>query len=285
MRSPTGSTRPKRIAATVRGRLSFANTISVVALFVALGGASYAAVSLPRNSVGAQQLRADAVTHSKLAPRSVDTQQLRDRSVDASKIAAGAVRKHALSPWIGEQLARRAADGAPGRTGRPALEAKLVLGDQELSPFATRRPRAQRRIPRLSSRSTACHSARAAMTAAARSLRTLPRVRPKRRRCTKPSLSTAAPTRPIQARPNSAAIFRSIWPPGPRCRRAGPPRQPATRAWPCRVSTRLRPRRSTSTCSSPSTQTTPDARSTASQYLPEHRRALHCPARGVCTSP
>ena len=118
MRSPIGSTRPKRIAATVRGRLTFANTISVVALFVALGGASYAAVSLPRNSVGSKQLRADAVTLSKLAPGSVDTPQLRDRSVDGSKIALGGVRKHSLSPWIRDQLASRAAEGRARAHGR-----------------------------------------------------------------------------------------------------------------------------------------------------------------------
>ena len=58
-----------------------------VALFVALGGASYAAVSLPKDSVGTRQLREDAVTHSKLANGSVDTGQLRDRSVEASKLA------------------------------------------------------------------------------------------------------------------------------------------------------------------------------------------------------
>ena len=106
MRSPFSSTRSKRIAATVRGRLTFANTISVVALFVALGGASYAAVSLPRDSVGTRQLRGHAVTHSKLAPESVDTRQLRDRSVEASKLALGGVQKLSLSPWIRGQLAR-----------------------------------------------------------------------------------------------------------------------------------------------------------------------------------
>ena len=38
-------------------RASFANVMSCLALFVALGGASYAAVSLPNNSVGAKQNR------------------------------------------------------------------------------------------------------------------------------------------------------------------------------------------------------------------------------------
>jgi hypothetical protein len=40
--------------------------ISCAALFIALGGASYAAVSLPRNSVGTKQLKRNAVLSSKV---------------------------------------------------------------------------------------------------------------------------------------------------------------------------------------------------------------------------
>jgi hypothetical protein len=41
--------------------------ISVIALFVALGGTSYAAVAIPTNSVGTAQLKNGAVTAAKLA--------------------------------------------------------------------------------------------------------------------------------------------------------------------------------------------------------------------------
>jgi hypothetical protein len=50
-----------------RPRLSYANVVSTLALFLALGGASYAALTLPRDSVGAAQLRDGAVTLPKLA--------------------------------------------------------------------------------------------------------------------------------------------------------------------------------------------------------------------------
>jgi hypothetical protein len=50
----------------LRGRLSFANVMSVIAVFIALGGASYAAVKLPKNSVGPKQLKKDAVTTAKI---------------------------------------------------------------------------------------------------------------------------------------------------------------------------------------------------------------------------
>jgi hypothetical protein len=55
----------------LRRRLTYANVLAMVALFVALSGASYAAASLPRNSVGTKQLRKNAVTSSKIKKRAV----------------------------------------------------------------------------------------------------------------------------------------------------------------------------------------------------------------------
>jgi len=45
--------------------------IGLLALFVALGGTSYAAVKLPRNSVGTAQIKSHAVTTSKLSTSTV----------------------------------------------------------------------------------------------------------------------------------------------------------------------------------------------------------------------
>jgi hypothetical protein len=42
------------------------NAIALVALFIALGGTSYAAVAIPKDSVGSTQLRKGAVTSSKI---------------------------------------------------------------------------------------------------------------------------------------------------------------------------------------------------------------------------
>ena len=47
-------------------RASFANVMSCLALFVALGGASYAAVSLPNNSVGAKQIKRASIDNTKV---------------------------------------------------------------------------------------------------------------------------------------------------------------------------------------------------------------------------
>jgi hypothetical protein len=46
--------------------VTYANVLSTVAVFTALGGASYAAISLPANSVGTAQIRNGAVTLPKL---------------------------------------------------------------------------------------------------------------------------------------------------------------------------------------------------------------------------
>ncbi|HEX4563977.1 MAG TPA: hypothetical protein VH115_05925 [Solirubrobacteraceae bacterium] len=45
----------------IADRLTYANTVATIALFIALGGASYAAIEVPANSVGPRQLRARAV--------------------------------------------------------------------------------------------------------------------------------------------------------------------------------------------------------------------------------
>src|SRR5436190_4320034 len=47
-------------------RLTFATVTSSLALFMALGGASYAAIKVPANSVGTKQVKNHAITRGKL---------------------------------------------------------------------------------------------------------------------------------------------------------------------------------------------------------------------------
>jgi hypothetical protein len=65
----------------IRRRFTFANLVSVLALFIALGGASYAATQLPKNSVGTKQLKNGAVTAAKV----------RDGSLSTADFAAGQI--------------------------------------------------------------------------------------------------------------------------------------------------------------------------------------------------
>jgi hypothetical protein len=52
-------------------RPSFANVVSLIALFVALGGTSFAVVKLPKNSVRAKQIAPGAVGSSEVKDRSL----------------------------------------------------------------------------------------------------------------------------------------------------------------------------------------------------------------------
>ncbi|HVO54167.1 MAG TPA: hypothetical protein VMT37_07130 [Solirubrobacterales bacterium] len=48
------------------GKLTYANVMATVAVFIALGGASYAAFKLPKNSVGTKQIKNNAITAAKI---------------------------------------------------------------------------------------------------------------------------------------------------------------------------------------------------------------------------
>jgi hypothetical protein len=57
--------------ARLRQRLTYANVMATLAVFMVLGGGAYAATRLPANSVGSKQLRNNAVTSSKVKDRSL----------------------------------------------------------------------------------------------------------------------------------------------------------------------------------------------------------------------
>jgi hypothetical protein len=80
-----------RLRSLFRRRPSAAMVISVIALFVALGGVGYAAVSLPSNSVGTAQLQNASVTNHKILNGAVGNFKLAFGAVGARKLANGAV--------------------------------------------------------------------------------------------------------------------------------------------------------------------------------------------------
>lgn len=72
-----------------RKYLTFANVTSLLALFIALSAGSYAALSLPKNSVGTAQIKAKAVSRAKLAAGSVDGSKIAANAIDGSKVKDG----------------------------------------------------------------------------------------------------------------------------------------------------------------------------------------------------
>jgi hypothetical protein len=67
-----------------RPKLTYANVVATLALFIALGGASYAAIKLPKNSVGTKQLKKNAVTTAKLRNGAVTAAKLRPGTIPTS---------------------------------------------------------------------------------------------------------------------------------------------------------------------------------------------------------
>jgi hypothetical protein len=73
----------------VRPRLSFANVLAILALFVALGGSSYAALQIPKNSVGTKQLKRNAVTSPKVKRGSLLVSDFRASQLSSLRGPAG----------------------------------------------------------------------------------------------------------------------------------------------------------------------------------------------------
>jgi hypothetical protein len=115
--------------------------VACVALAVALGGTSYAAIKLPRNSVGTKQLQKNAVVATKLRARSVGPQKLqnnavttrtvKDNQLTGAKIvesslekvpSAAAADKSADATTVGGYMVRRfASTVAPNGPGATVL--------------------------------------------------------------------------------------------------------------------------------------------------------------------
>ena len=104
-------------------RPSPALAIAVLALFVALGGTGYAALNLPRNSVGSKQLRKSAVRNVDIASNAVTGAKVRRRSLDSTDFKPDSLPRGPK----GDQGAQ-GAQGSPGASGSPAFGALLGRG-------------------------------------------------------------------------------------------------------------------------------------------------------------
>jgi hypothetical protein len=89
--------------------------VALLALFVALGGTSYAAMQLPRNSVGAKQLKRNAVTSAKVKNGSLRARDF--NRADLPRGAQGPAGPQGPSGAAGPQGPR----GLQGPAGPPLL--------------------------------------------------------------------------------------------------------------------------------------------------------------------
>jgi len=73
----------------IRRRLTYANVVATLALFIAVGGASaFAATQLKKNSVGTKQIKNNAVTASKIKRGTITGAQIKNGSLNGTQINA-----------------------------------------------------------------------------------------------------------------------------------------------------------------------------------------------------
>jgi hypothetical protein len=106
--------------------------VGLVALFVALGGTSYAAINLPKASVGTAQLKNGAVSAQKVKSNAIGSGKVRDGSLLAKDFKSGQLPAGATGPAgpAGPQ-GQPGAQGAQGPQGAPGISGyELVIGPE-----------------------------------------------------------------------------------------------------------------------------------------------------------
>jgi hypothetical protein len=102
----------------LRGRLTYANVMASIAVFLSMSGGAYA-LTIPTNSVGSRQLRSKAVTRAKLATNAVTSTSVRDGSLRARDFRSSDLPNGPRGAR--GAIGSRGATGARGATGLRGL--------------------------------------------------------------------------------------------------------------------------------------------------------------------
>lgn len=104
----------------IRKRLTYANVMSSIAVFLVLGGgAAFAAAQLGKNTVGSKQLKKNAVSAAKIKNEAVTNAKLKAGAVTETKLANGAV----TSSKLGENAVTN------GKLGESAVTTGKLAGE------------------------------------------------------------------------------------------------------------------------------------------------------------
>ena len=111
----------------LRPRLTYANVMATVAVFIALGGASYAAIKLPKNSVSSKQLKKNAVTTAKLKKEAVTGAKVKKGTLTGTQVNASTLgtvpsANQAHTADTANALGPQEAWHAVGAPGEPLFE-------------------------------------------------------------------------------------------------------------------------------------------------------------------
>jgi hypothetical protein len=94
----------------LRGKLTYANVIATLALFLVLGGGAYAAARLPKNSVGTEQIRNGAVSGAKIRSDAITGGKVKNGTLLAQDFASGQLPAGPVGP--------NGPTGPAGKTGK-----------------------------------------------------------------------------------------------------------------------------------------------------------------------
>jgi hypothetical protein len=109
----------------VRSRLSYANTMSTLAVFIALGGSSVAAVQLSRNSVRSEQIANGQVKGPDLARNAVSSVKVANGSLRADDFKAGQLKAGPVGP--------PGPPGPKGDAGATSLKVRAATASGEVT--------------------------------------------------------------------------------------------------------------------------------------------------------
>src|SRR5215204_2653442 len=106
----------------IRKRLTYANVMSSIAVFLILGGASaFAATQLGKNSVGTKQLKKNAVSVAKIKKNAVTTAKIKNDGVPGVKVNEGTLST-VSSARVANGLAPLEATHLVGAPNEPGFE-------------------------------------------------------------------------------------------------------------------------------------------------------------------
>ena len=106
----------------VQAKLTYANVMATVAVFLALGGGAIAATHLGKNVIGTKQIKNNAVNGAKIQDNAVNGAKVQDQSLTAADISPSSLN-----------FAPAGLFGSPGgRFSQGVVNVSCVLGELSL---------------------------------------------------------------------------------------------------------------------------------------------------------
>lgn len=125
----------------IRRRITYANVMSSIAVFLVLGGATALAAGMAKNSVGSKQLKKNAVTTAKIKNGAVTTSKIKDGAISGAKVnlsTLGTVPNASRAATADSASHANSADNA--KTADNASNANTVGGQSVTKIFKTLLP-------------------------------------------------------------------------------------------------------------------------------------------------